>query len=105
MTSIRALILLMAASFAFASGASADTRIFLIDNSDGYGIDGCLASGGSCGETIAAAWCRSHNYARALDFGRAETGMPTPISSGATLSQATCSGPYCPTVVAITCTR
>ncbi len=105
MTSIRAVILLAAASFAFASGARADTRIFIIENSDGYGVDSCLASGGACGERVAAAWCRSHDYARALDFGRADNSMLTPISSGSALSQTACQGPLCPTVVAITCTR
>lgn len=85
--------------------ATADTRIFLLDNSDGYGVDSCLATSAPCGDRVAAAWCRSHSYARALDYGRvASVGGAVPVSAGTTPS-ATCTGPLCPMVVAITCTR
>lgn len=102
--SLRALCVALLATCAMAGGAAADTRIFLIDSSDGYGVDGCLASGAPCGERIASAWCRVHDYARAIDFGRVANDAPSPIASG-TLSTAACTGPHCPPVVSITCSR
>ena len=40
--------------------ASAENRTFIIaNNSDGYGIDRCLANGESCGASVAAAYCQS----------------------------------------------
>jgi len=85
-----------------ASAATADTRIFIIENSDGYGIDGCLASGAPCGERVATAWCRSHAYSRALDFGRVEN---EPLLHASSVSRPACSGEECQKVVAITCSR
>ena len=87
-----------------AAPAAADERIFLLDSSDGYGVDSCLAAGAPCGERIATAWCRAHDYKQAIDFGRVANDGITPISSGS-LSTAACTGPLCPTVVAITCSR
>lgn len=89
-----------------ASGAArAETRIFLIENSDAYGIDRCLAEGEPCGERLATAWCRSHDYNRALDYGRvASAGPVTPIAS-APANRASCTGALCPGVVTITCNR
>lgn len=86
-----------------ATAAMADTRIFIIDNSDGYGVDGCLASGAPCGERVATAWCRTHDYARALDFGRVENEPQAPAASPA--PREACSGPLCVSTVAITCSR
>lgn len=85
------------------AAAMADTRIFIIDSSDGYGVDGCLASGAPCGEQVATAWCRSHDYAHALDFGRVENEPLVPASSGP--PRASCAGPLCDGAVAITCSR
>ncbi|WP_454915868.1 hypothetical protein [Xanthobacter sediminis] len=98
---IRALVLAGAALLSTA--ALADTRIFIIDSSDGYGVDGCLASGAPCGEPVATAWCHSHDYARALDFGRVENEPLVPASSGT--PRAECTGPLCEGAVAITCSR
>lgn len=103
MPCLRTLSLAAAAVVALASAAVAETRIFIIENSDGYGIDGCLSTGAPCGERIATLWCQSHNYARALDFGRVENSGMTPISSGST--RPPCTGPLCAPVVAITCSR
>jgi hypothetical protein len=37
-----------------ATGASAETRVFIIANqADGYGVDQCLASGEKCGASAA----------------------------------------------------
>ncbi|MFG1465205.1 hypothetical protein V5F77_20175 [Xanthobacter sp. DSM 24535] len=98
-------LLLAAALMLFSSAASAETRIFLIENSDAYGVDMCLANGERCGEQVATAWCRTHNYSRALDFGRvADASGIVPIASTQT-PRAVCTGSNCPAVVAITCTR
>lgn len=104
MRSLRALCLAVLASCVTLSGAFADTRIFLIDSSDGYGVDGCLSAGAPCGERIATAWCRTHDYTRAIDFGRVANDAFTPISAGA-LARAECNGSTCPPMVAITCSR
>src|SRR6185295_19935019 len=88
-----------------ASPAQAETRIFLVDSSDGYGIDRCLASGEPCGAAAASALCRSREYATAVDFGRID---PSEITGGvpAGTPVQTCKGNgSCPDVVAITCSR
>jgi hypothetical protein len=99
--------LLLAAAFMLASSAaSAETRIFLIENSDAYGVDMCLANGERCGEQVAAAWCRTHDYSRALDYGKvADASGIVPIASTQQTPRAVCTGQSCPAVVAITCTR
>jgi len=101
MGNIRALAL--AGAVLLSTAAWADTRIFIIDNSDGYGVDGCLASGAPCGEQVATAWCRSHDYVRAIDFGRVEDEPLATVSTGD--PPAACSGPLCEGAVAITCSR
>ncbi|MFG1400372.1 hypothetical protein [Xanthobacter sediminis] len=98
----RALAVAGAALLSTAALASGDTRIFVIDASDSYGVDGCLASGAPCGEQVATAWCRSHNYSRALDFGRVENEPKVSTAGGA---RTACSSPLCESAVAITCTR
>ena len=84
--------------------AVADTRTFLVDGSDGYGIDRCLAAGENCGLAAAAALCRARDYAKAVDFGRID---PAEITGGVPVGVQvkTCSGRACPTVVAVTCSR
>jgi hypothetical protein len=100
----RSLAAALVALLALSAEARAETRIFLIDSSDGYGIDACLATGAPCGERIATAWCRAHQYDRAIDFGRVANDAMTPISSGSA-GGPSCHGPLCPPVVAITCSR
>lgn len=85
-----------------AGSAAADTRIFVIPGSDGYGIDRCLVGGEPCGQTIANAWCRSQDYARALDFGpisRTDTTSSVPL--GGIIAARTTNDD----LVAITCAR
>jgi len=49
--------------------AQAEKRIFIIaNNSDGYGVDRCLATGANCGVAVATAYCRSRDYAQAASF-------------------------------------
>lgn len=96
-------VLAIAGATLLTTTAFADTRIFIIENSDGYGVDGCLASGAPCGERVATAWCRTHDYARALEFGRAENEPLAPAASATPARP--CSGPLCLSRVAITCSR
>lgn len=84
--------------------AQAETRIFIIENSEGYGVDACLASGAPCGTPAADAWCRSHDYARAIDFGRVATPGSALMPASSAPAPA-CTGPLCPETVAITCSR
>jgi hypothetical protein len=90
--------------FAVSATAQAETRIFVVNGSDGYGIDRCLAAGESCGQAAAAALCRSREYAQAVNFGRIDPNDVTGANSdGARPSR--CEGASCPETVAITCSR
>ena len=87
-----------------ASPARAETRIFLVDSSDGYGVDRCLASGEPCGAAAASALCRAREYAKAVDFGRIDQAEITGgVPAGTQVSA--CKGRSCPDMVAITCSR
>ena len=85
------------------SVAQAEKRIFIIaNNSDGYGIDRCLASGAQCGTAAATAFCRGREYAQAASFRRADreeiTGSVANLGGG-------CRRAACADFVAIECTR
>jgi hypothetical protein len=87
-----------------ASAASADTRVFIVSNqSDGYGIDQCLAKGERCGAHAAQSYCQSRNFADATSYRRVEPDEVTGSvpKSGAGCGRAGCSEEY----VAITCQR
>jgi hypothetical protein len=92
------------AFLALSAPAQAETQIFVVNGSDGYGIDRCLASGESCGQAAAAALCRSYQYARVVTFGRVD---PSEITGGKATGAnlARCEGSGCPETVAITCSR
>jgi hypothetical protein len=74
---------LVVASAVVSTAAQAETRTFIIaNNSDGYGVDRCLATGASCGAAVASAYCRSHDFAQAASFRKIERdeitgGVPT----------------------------
>lgn len=84
--------------------AAQGDRIFLIDASEGYGVDACLASGSACGQAMANAWCRVHDYAEAVGFGAVATDATGGVSTAANVRTA-CYGSTCQDAVAITCTR
>jgi hypothetical protein len=64
---------LVLAAGVFATAAQAEKRTFVIaNNSDGYGVDRCLATGASCGAAVATAYCKSRDYMEAAAFRRAE---------------------------------
>ena len=94
-------LLLAAVSMMAASSASADSRVFIIANqSDGYGIDRCLAGGEKCGASAALSYCKSREFAQATAFRRVDpdeiTGsVPKPAAGGSARDE----------YIAITCRR
>ena len=96
-------VLAAVALILFAStAAQAERRIFIIaNNADGYGVDRCLASGGSCGAAVATAYCRSREFAEALSFRKIERDE---IASAVPAAGTDCKG-TCQDFVAIECTR
>lgn len=104
MLRVRLAGLLIAGMAAFSVPALAETHIIVVNNSDGYGIDQCLAAGEACGKAAASALCRSRQFARAETFGRLDRkeitgGLPKEFSADF------CEGRGCPEIVAITCSR
>ena len=87
-----------------ASAASADSRVFIIANqSDGYGVDQCLAKGEKCGAHAARSYCQSHDFAEASSYRRVDPEEITgsvPKTAGANCVHAGCNE-----YVAITCQR
>jgi hypothetical protein len=78
---------LVFAGAVFATAAQAEKRVFIIaNNSDGYGVDRCLATGANCGAAVAAAYCKSRDFAEAASFSKIDreeiTGAETSGSSG-----------------------
>lgn len=89
---------------AAASAATADSRVFIIANqSDGYGIDQCLAKGEKCGAHAAMSYCKSREFAEATSFRRVDPDEVTGSVPKAT--GANCGRGGCNEYVAITCHR
>jgi len=87
---------------ALASPASAETRIFFVENQpDGYGVDLCLANGSNCGKPVASAYCQSRKYSQAVSFRKADREEII----GSSASEATCRMRGCIDFVAIECER
>jgi hypothetical protein len=87
-----------------AASAQAEKRVFIIANDgDGYGVDNCLASGGSCGAAVANSYCHSREFAQATSFRKVDrddiTGAIPASTSGS------CRGDNCDNFVAIECSR
>ncbi|MGB3489663.1 MAG: hypothetical protein WBA37_10845 [Xanthobacteraceae bacterium] len=87
MKSLPALVALaVVATLSAAATARADNRVFIIANqSDGYGIDECLANGQKCGAPAARAYCQSRDFAEATAFRRVDPDEVTgaiPASTG-----------------------
>ena len=88
-----------------ASGASADSRVFIIANqADGYGVDQCLATGEKCGAHAARSYCQSREFASAIAYRRVD---PDEITGSFPTGHAgdKCTGSGCREYVAITCQR
>jgi len=95
---------LVIAGAAFGTAAQAETRVFIIsNNSDGYGVDRCLASGAPCGTAVANSYCKSRDFAQALSFSKVDrddiTGAIPASGPGS------CGGATCDNFVAIVCSR
>jgi hypothetical protein len=83
--------------------AQAEKRIFIIaNNADGYGVDRCLATGASCGVAVAAAYCKSRDFAQLQSFHKIDRGE---ITGAVRSSSESCHGSACDEFVAIECSR
>lgn len=94
-------VLLVVASFAAVTAASAESRTYVIANQPGeYGVDQCLSTGARCGTLIANAFCESNGFAKARTFRVADatdvTNSVTPVSTGSSTG---------PQMIAIECER
>ena len=95
--------LLVCAFVLAASAASADSRVFIIENqADGYGVDQCLAKGEKCGAHAALSYCRSRDFAQASSYRRVD---PDEITGSVPKSAGSCNHTGCGEYVAITCQR
>ena len=95
---------IFAAALVGAGAAHAEKRVFIIaNNSDGYGINRCLASGAPCGEAAATSYCRSHEFAQALTYRKVDRDDIT--GAIPTSGPGSCHGANCDNFVAITCSR
>ena len=101
---MRTLPALLACVSIFAmAAASAETRVFIIANqSDGYGVDQCLAKGEKCGAHAAHSYCQSRDFAQATSYRRIE---PDEITGSVPKDGAKCHRGTCGEYVAITCQR
>ena len=85
-----------------ASAAQADRRIFIIaNNSDGYGVDRCLANGQPCGRAAATAYCKSREFTQAVSYQKVDRDDIT----GAIPATTACRSGSCEEYVAIICMR
>ena len=102
--SMRSLSALLACVFVLgASAASADSRVFIIENqADGYGVDQCLAKGEKCGAHAALSYCQSRDFAQASSYRRVD---PDEVTGSVPKSAGSCSHAGCGEYVAITCQR
>jgi hypothetical protein len=86
-----------------ATGATAETRVFIIANqADGYGVDQCLASGEKCGASAARSYCQSRDFAQASSYRRVD---PDEITGSVPKPAGPCTHGNCDQYVAITCQR
>jgi hypothetical protein len=95
--------LLTCAFVAVTSAASADSRVFIVANqSDGYGVDQCLAQGDKCGAHAARSYCQSRDFTDAASYRRVEADE---ITGSVPKAGGNCAYAGCSAYVAITCQR
>jgi hypothetical protein len=94
----------LTAAFVLASSAAfADSRVFIIANqSDGYGIDQCLARGEKCGAHAALSYCKSREFDQATAYRRVD---PDEVTGSVPSGSGVCRNGKCDEFVAITCKR
>jgi hypothetical protein len=104
MTSIPAfLTAALLAALSLTGPALADSRVFIIANqSDGYGIDQCLARGDSCGAPAAASYCKSRAFDQAVAYRRVD---PDEVTGSVPTAGGACPRGKCNEFIAITCRR
>jgi hypothetical protein len=102
--SMRSISALLACAFVLAaSAASADSRVFIIENqADGYGVDQCLAKSEKCGAHAARSYCQSRDFAQATSYRRVD---PDEVTGSVPKSGESCNHAGCDEYVAITCQR
>jgi hypothetical protein len=95
--------LAFAAALAVSAAAHAEKRVFVIANdAAGYGVDRCLASGASCGNAVATAYCKSRDFARAASFHKVDA---EEITGAVPSAGQACHGASCDEFIAIECAR
>ena len=100
---MRLLFSLFAGALLAAAPALAETRVFIIVNeSDGYGINQCLANGDQCGAPAARSYCHSRAFAQASAYRRVD---PDEITGAVPKDGGPCAKARCDDYVAITCQR
>ncbi|KIZ33794.1 MULTISPECIES: hypothetical protein [Rhodopseudomonas] len=100
---MKSLTALLACLFvAAASAAFADSRVFIIGNQTGHGVDQCLAKSAKCGAHAALAYCQSREFAQATAYRRVD---PDEITGSVPKTAGNCAGSGCTEYVAITCQR
>ncbi len=83
--------------------ANSDSRVFIIANqSDGYGIDQCLANGEKCGAHAARAYCQSREFSQATAYRKVD---PDEVTGALPASTRACPRGGCGEFIAITCQR
>jgi len=85
-----------------AGPAAAETRIFVIANNGGYGVDRCLSGGEPCGAPVATAYCQAQSFALARSFRKVDRDE---ITGAVPASASICHGGACDEFVAIECSR
>ena len=102
--SMKVIFAALTAVFAVASSAAlADSRVFIVANqSDGYGIDQCLAKGEKCGAPAALSYCKSRSFTQAVAYRRVD---PDEVTGSISSSGGACKSGKCDEFVAITCQR
>jgi hypothetical protein len=100
------LLLVSLAMIALVSGAASaqdEKRIFIVtSNSGDYRAARCLENGEKCGAEMAAAYCKTRDYARALSYRKVSR---QEITGGVPMSNSACGGGKCEEFVAIECGR
>ena len=86
-----------------AGSAVAETKMFVVASDSGYGVDRCLSSGDSCGQSVATAYCHARDFAEARSFRKVSPeDMTGAIPASASM---VCVGRGCEEYVAIECSR
>lgn len=70
--------------------AASSGATFVVPANDGYGIADCVATGSSCGQVVADAWCEAQGFARSASYGVADVETTGSVSSANRPISVTC---------------